>query len=51
MSLETCIELLKANDLSKVKEIHLIHLSDSNSDAEEFRRTIEDMTKIPVYII
>ena len=51
MSLETCMELLKANDLSKVKEIHLIHLSDSNSDAEGFRRTIEDMTGIPVYII
>ena len=29
MSLETCIKTLKANDLSSVKTITLIHLSDS----------------------
>lgn len=32
MSLENLIEMLKANDLSKVQEIHLLHLSDSSSD-------------------
>ena len=46
-SLETCIELLKANDLSKVTEIHLIHLSSQNSDTDGFRRTIENLTGIP----
>jgi len=50
MSLETCVELLKANDLSKVRQIHLLHLSSGNSDAELFQRTIEDLTGIPVYI-
>ena len=50
MSLETCVELLKANDLSKVRQIHLLHLSSGNSDAELFQRTIEDLTGIPVHI-
>ena len=35
MSIENCIELLKANDLTSVREIWLIHLSSSNGDAEE----------------
>lgn len=40
-SLENCIELLKANDLSKVNNIVLIHLSDSNSDAELFKEEVQ----------
>ncbi|MGE4267141.1 MAG: MBL fold metallo-hydrolase [Deferribacterales bacterium] len=51
MSLETCLELLKANDMSRVKEIHLLHLSAGNSDAPLFQRTVEDETGIPVYIL
>jgi hypothetical protein len=37
MSLETLLELLGKNDLSKVNNIVLIHLSDSNSNAIEFK--------------
>jgi len=44
MSLETLIDFLKANDLSKIEEIWLLHLSDTNSDAEGFRRTIRELT-------
>jgi len=44
MSLETVCGFLKANNLSKVKEIWLLHLSDTNSDAEGFRRTIRELT-------
>ncbi len=40
---------LKANDLSAVQEIHLIHLSDGNSDAERFKNEIQAMTGKPVY--
>lgn len=49
-SLENVKEFLKANDLSRVKEIHLIHLSDSNSDAARFKREIQELTGKPVYI-
>ncbi len=41
---------LKANDLSAVREIWLIHLSDSNSDAERFKNEIQALTGKPVYV-
>lgn len=44
MSLETCIELLKSNNLSKVNNIILIHLSDGNSDALHFKNEVEKVT-------
>ena len=50
LGLETCIELLKANDLSQVEEIHLLHLSDGNSDAALFKRTIQELTGKPVFV-
>lgn len=43
-SLENVKKFLQANDLSKVQEIHLLHLSDANSDAEYFKREIEKLT-------
>jgi phosphoribosyl 1,2-cyclic phosphodiesterase len=44
MSLATCKEFLKVNDLSKVNNILLIHLSDSNSNAERFKKEIKEQT-------
>lgn len=44
MSLETAKEMLLANDLSQVREIWLLHLSDSNSDAERFKREVREIT-------
>ena len=43
-SLENVLEFLKANDLSKVEEIHLLHLSNSNSDEENFKRAVQEQT-------
>ena len=43
-SLEHVKEFLRANDLSKVVEIHLLHLSDTNSDEELFKREIQALT-------
>lgn len=50
MSLETAKDFFRANDLSKVREIWLCHLSDGNSDAERFKREIQALTGKPVYI-
>ncbi len=50
MSLETLREMLKANDLSRVEEIWLLHLSEGNSDAERFKREIRELTGKPVYV-
>ena len=50
MSLETCKGFLRANDLSKVEAIYLLHLSDNNSDAERFKRETQELTGKPVYI-
>ncbi|MFD1770892.1 MBL fold metallo-hydrolase [Sphingobacterium suaedae] len=44
MSVETAIKTLKANDLTKVNNIVLIHLSDRNSDAKVFKQIIEEST-------
>jgi len=49
-SLENVKEFLRANDLSQVEEIWLLHLSDENSDAERFKREIQELTGKPVYI-
>lgn len=49
-SLEHVRQFLQANDLSKVQEIWLLHLSDNNSNAEQFKREIMELTGKPVYI-
>lgn len=49
-SLENVKEFLKANDLSKVQEIHLLHLSDTNSNEELFKREIQEITGKLVYV-
>lgn len=50
MSFETCLEALHANDLSKVNNIVLIHLSDGNSNAEEFKSDIHRATGKTVHV-
>ena len=50
MSLQVCKDLLLANDLSKVINIVLIHLSDSNSHARNFKSEISKITGKIVHI-
>lgn len=45
-SLENVKEFLKANDLSQVREIILLHLSESNSNEARMIREIEELTGI-----
>ena len=46
MSIETCIEELKAMNLQSCLSITLLHLSEFNSDANRFRLQIENETGI-----
>ncbi len=50
MSLEAVKDMLRANDLSLVREIHLLHLSDQNSAAELFQQEIQEQTGKTVYL-
>lgn len=50
MGIDTFIDLLKANDLSKVKQIYLLHLSDNNSREAEFKAKVQAVTGCEVYV-
>lgn len=50
MSLDAVIGILRANDLSSVRQVYLLHLSSDNSDAERFKRDVQRLTGAEVYI-
>jgi phosphoribosyl 1,2-cyclic phosphodiesterase len=50
MEIETTKEMLRANDLSQVVNIVLLHLSDDNSNARNFKQEIESVTGRPVFV-
>ena len=50
MSLETAKEFFRANNLSKLKEVHLLHGSKQNSNSEQFKREIMGVVGKPVYV-
>ena len=50
MSMETCINFLKNNDLTNVYNIVLIHLSSQNSNKKMFQEVISRETNKEVYI-
>ena len=50
MSFSTFKKFLKANDLSQCREIHLLHLSQANSDEAKFKKETEQLTGVPTYI-
>lgn len=49
MEIETAKGILRANDLSGVNEIVLIHLSNGNSDERRFVREVQEASGKPVY--
>jgi phosphoribosyl 1,2-cyclic phosphodiesterase len=49
-SLEHVKDFLKANNTRDVEEIWLLHLSDGNSDAECFKREIQELTGVAVQV-
>lgn len=50
MSLETLLTMLKANDLSRLRQIYLLHLSDNNSNEAYMRESIQKLTGAEVYV-
>lgn len=50
MSLDTCLDMLEANDLTQTQNIVLLHLSDRNSNAEDFKRIAENRTGKQVFV-
>ena len=50
MSLETAIEFFKQQDLSKTKEIWLLHLSERNCNPDEVKEEIQKVTGVEVYL-
>jgi len=50
MSFETCLETLKANDLIRVNNIVLIHLSNTNSNEKQFMDDIFYHTRKDVFV-
>lgn len=49
MSIDHFIDFLRANDVSAVRQIYLLHMSDNNSRAAEFKREIQKITGTEVY--
>lgn len=49
-SLENAKKFLQANDLSKVQEIWLLHLSEQNSCEKRFKEEVQKITGKPTYI-
>lgn len=50
MSLETAINLLERSDLSNLKKIYVMHLSDSNSDAKVIKERLQELTGVAIEI-
>lgn len=50
MELETCKGILRANDLSNVSNVILLHLSENNGDEPEFISEIQKVTGKVVYV-
>lgn len=50
MELRTAKDVLLANDRASLSDIVLIHLSANNSDEERFRREMQELTGLPVYV-
>lgn len=50
MSIDTLCDMLRSNDLSKLQEVHLLHLSKANSNAAEFKKRVQEIVGVPVYV-
>jgi phosphoribosyl 1,2-cyclic phosphodiesterase len=49
MSINTLLDMLRANDLSRVRQIYLLHISSANGHAELFKQRVQALTGAEVY--
>ena len=50
MSIDTTVEFLKANTSPALRNVVLLHLSESNSDESQFKAAAETVVDCPVYV-
>ena len=50
MSIDTAIKTLKSFDLSNLQQVYLLHLSNDNSQAADFKRRVQALTGCEVYL-
>lgn len=50
MSIKTFKGFLEANDLSRLRQIHMVHMSKINSDPDRFKREVQAMTGADVFV-
>jgi phosphoribosyl 1,2-cyclic phosphodiesterase len=50
MSIDVLLDMLRANDLSAIRQIYLLHLSDNNGREDEFKAAVQKATGCEVYI-
>lgn len=50
MSLTACLDFLRVQKLDTVREIHLLHLSERNSDAARYRDAVQKATGRPTFV-
>lgn len=50
MSIDDLKDFLSFNDMSSTQAIYLVHLSDSNSNENDFKDQIRRLTGVPVYV-
>ena len=49
MSVDTLLEMLRANDISNVRQIYLLHISGDNGNAMMFKDRVQKLTGAEVY--
>ncbi len=50
MNINNFLDMLKVNDLSKIQQIYLLHLSDSNGNEIEFKEKVQKLVGTEVYV-
>lgn len=50
LGLDTAVEFFKAQDLSKLREVHILHCSQQNANIERIKKAIQGVCGVPTYI-